>query len=404
MPATLTTVNGILKEVYEGTVTDQLDENAIAIKRIEKSSEGIFETPGGKYVVFPLHTQRNSGISYRAENTQLGAAGQQGYAQAQERLKYGYGRIKVTGQTISLANSNPKSFINALDGEMNGLKKDLTKDCNRIAWGNTGSFVTSGKTGGITVLTAISTASTTITAPTQLLQIGETIDICLAATGVPVAVGGANNTIVSITSATAFVVAVAVTAAVGDFVTRQGNVDNEPYGFAQLVDDVGTLHNINSATAGNEYWRSLDDGATTALTELVVIKMLDDIKQKSGGKPSVIFSALGVRRTYFNLLTSLRRYNEPKTWDGGLVGLSFMYEGDLPFIADPDQPPKSLYLVDESEIMIYRDKPWYWEDIDGSVLKYVHDYDVFEALMKQYWQIVTHKRSAHGRFTNLTES
>jgi hypothetical protein len=403
MPATLTSVNGVLKEVYEGTVTDQLDENMVAIKRLEKSSEGIFDTPGGKYVVFPLHTQRNSGISYRAENTQLGPAGQQGYAQAQERLKYGYGRIKVTGQILALANSNPKSFINTLDGEMNGLKKDLSKDCNRIAWGNATSFASSGKTGGITVLTGASAASTTVTAPTQLLQVGEFIDIAAAATGIPTG-PNTGRTIVSITSSSAFVVDAAVTASIGDFIVRNGNTDNEPYGYGVLVDDIGTLHNINSATAGNEYWRALDDGATTTLTETVIIKMMDDIKQKSGGKPSVILSALGVRRTYFNLLTSLRRYNEPRQWDGGLVGLAFMYEGDLPFIADPDQPPKSLYLVDESEMKIYRDKPWYWEDLDGSVLKYVHDYDVYEGLMKQYWQIVTHKRSAHGRFTNLTEA
>ena len=403
MPATLTTVNGILKEVYEGTVTDQLDENAVALKRIQRSSEGIFETPGGKYVVFPLHTQRNSGISYRAENTQLGAAGQQGYQQAQERLKYGYGRIKVTGQTIALAKTNPQAFINALDGEMDGLKKDLTKDCNRIAWGNSASFVTSGKTGGITVLTAPSAASTTVTAPTQLLQIGEVIDICASATGVPVA-GGTGLTIVSITSATAFVVSAAVTASTNDFVTRTGNTDNEPYGFAVLVDDVGTLHNVNSATAGNEYWRSIDDGSTTTLLETVMIKMMDDIKQKGGGSPTVIFSALGVRRSYFNLLTTLRRYNEPKKWAGGLVGLSFMYEDDLPVVADPDMVAKSLYFIDEDEIKVYRDRDWYWEDIDGSVLKYVHDFDVFEALMKQYWQIVTHKRNAHGRFTNITEA
>jgi hypothetical protein len=286
---------------------------------------------------------------------------------------------------------------------MNGLKKDLTKDCNRIAWGESTSFASSGKTGGISVLTAGSAASTTVTASTKLLQTGEVIDIAAAATGIPTG-PNTGRTIVSITSPTAFVVDAAVTAATGDIIARTGNIDNEPYGFAQLVDDIGTLHNINSGSAGNEYWRALDDSATTALTETVVIKMLDDIKQKSGGKPSAIFSALGVRRTYFNLLLSVRRYNEPKTWEGGLVGLSFMYEGDLPFIADPDQPPKSLYLIDESEIKIYRDKPWYWEDIDGSVLKYVHDYDVFEALMKQYRQIVTHKRSAHGRFTNLTET
>lgn len=404
MPATLTTVNGILKEVYEGGLHEQLDENAVAIKRIEKSADGIFDTPGGKYVVFPLHTQRNSGISYRAENTQLGPAGQQGYAQAQEKLKYGYGRIKVTGQTIALAKTAPQAFINALDGEMNGLKKDLTKDCNRIAWGNAPSFTTSGGTGGIAVLSAASAASATVTVTsTALLQVGELIDIVASATGIPVA-GGTAITIIAIPTATTITVSAVQTAAIGDFIVRNGNWNNEPYGFAQLVGTTGTLHNINSATAGNEYWRSLDDGATTVLLETAMIKMMDDIKTKSGGSPSVIFTSLGVRRSYFNLLTSLRRYNEPKTFAGGLVGLSFMYEGDLPVIADPDAPPKSMYFIDEQEITIYRDRDWYWEDIDGTVLKYVHDFDVFEALMKQYWQIVTHKRSAHGRFTNITES
>lgn len=403
MTATMTTVNGILKEVYEKGVTDQMSQQAVALKRILRSSEGIFETPGGKYVMFPLHTKRNAGISYRAENTQLGAAGRQGYQQAQETLKYGYGRMKITGPTMALAKTNAQAFINALDGEMDGLRKDLVKDQNRIAWGNPGGWAATGSTGVITRLTAVSTASTTITAPTFQLNVGDVIDIIINA-GTPIA-SGAGRTIVSITSATAFVIDVAVTAAVGDNVVRAGNWAQEPYGLSHIVSATGILHNINPATAGNEYWKAaLDDSTTTVLTELAMIKMADAIRTAGGEYPSVIFCSLGVRRTYFNLMTSLRRYNEPKEWAGGLVGLSFMYEKDIPVITDVDCPTGSMYMLTESELTVYRNRDWYWEDTDGSVMKYVHDYDVFEALMKCYWQLVTHKRNAHGRFTTLTEA
>lgn len=402
MTATLTTANGILKEVYEGTVTDQLQHDAIAIKRITRSSEGIFDTPGGKYVVFPLHTKRNSGISYRAENTQLGAAGRQGYQQAQETLKYGYGRIKITGQAMALAKTNPQSFINVLDGEMEGIKKDLTKDSNRIAWGNPGGWAATGGTGVIARTTAGSAASTTITAPTRQLDVGMVLDVVDNA-GVGV-VGATGRTIVSITSATAFVVDAAVTIALGDNIVRAGNWNMEPYGFSNIVSQTGILHNINPATPGNEYWRAaVDDAATAVLTELAMIKMADEIKMAGGSAPTVIFASLGVRRVYWNLLTSLRRYNEPKEWTGGLVGLAFMHEKEIPVVTDMDAPLGSMYMITEPEITVYRDREWYFEDTDGSVLKYVHDFDVFEALMKQYWQIVTHKRNAHGRFTILTE-
>jgi hypothetical protein len=82
-----------------------------------------------------------------------------------------------------------------------------------------------------------------------------------------------------------------------------------------------------------------------------------------------------------------------------------MYGGkDIPVVEDPDAPVKTMAMITESEMKIFRDKDWYWEDLDGSIFKWVSGYDVFEALMKQYWQIGTHKRAAHGMFTNITEA
>jgi len=406
MSATMTTVNAMLKEVYEGDIRNQLDDAAIAIKRVLRSSEGVFESAGGKYVRFPLRTKRNHGISYRAENTQLAPAGRQGYAEAQETLRYGYGRARFTGQVMDLAKTNTQAFADAVDEEMDGLKNDVTRDQNRIVWGDREGFAETNGTGVITVVTTGGAASTTVTAPTKG-QIEPDMKIDLVDnTGTPVA-AGTNRTVTAVApDELSFTIDVAVaTTSSATYITRTGNWNNEPYGLTALVSQVGTVHNINSATAGNDYWRaSADDTTTTVLTEAAMIRKCDDIRRKVGNHISVVFCSLGVRRTYFNLLTSLRRYNEPKEWTGGLVGLAFNYEKEVPVVTDRDCPDLSMYLGDEKELTVYRNRDWYFADNDGDVLKWVNDYDAWEALLKCYWQLVIHKRGAWARFRNLTEA
>jgi len=401
MPAasTLTTVNGLLKEVYEGDINDQLQNEKVLMKRVESSSEGVFENAGGKYVVFPLRTKRNAGISYRAENGALAAAGAQGFVSAQETLRYGYGRVSMSGQLMELAKTNPQAFAQAADAEMNGLKTDLIRDSNRIAWGNNAQAYT----GILAVCTAVTTAAVIVTAPTTgIIEVGMIVDLCTAATGVPIA--AARTVVAALPYSTTFTVSGAnFTLAVGDTVVRQGNTNAEPYGVLNLVAATGTLHNINSATAGNEYWRSNVDASTTTLTEVAMIKSCDAIRRATGNGPSAIFASLGCRRSYFNLCTALRRYNEPKSFSGGLIGLAFNYDKEIPVVSDVDAPTSTMIYLSEDQIKEYRTRPWYWADDDNSVLKYVHDYDAWEALMKQYWQIVTHQRNAHAIMTTVTE-
>lgn len=398
MSATLTTVNAILKEIYEGNVNDQLNNERITIKRIERTAEGTgSDAVGGKYVTFPVRISRNAGISYRAENTQIAAAGRQGLKAAQESLKYGYGRVRLTGQLIALAESDRQSFTSAMDLEMDGLKDDIAKDENRIVYGHIDAAVASGikaKASGA------STGSTVTVDSTNHLDEGMVIDIVNA--GTPV-VGGTALVISAILTATTFsVTGGPPTVAIGNYVTRTGDWNNEPTGLNKIVDSSGAVHGLDPATTSR--WASYEDSTTTTLAELNMIKAMDEIRRAGGKIPSAIFTSLGVRRAYWNLMTSLRRYNEPKTFDGGLTGLSFMYgEKDLPVVADPDAPAQNMFFITESEIKIWRDKNWYWEDRAGSVLQWVTDYDAFEALMKQYWQIGTHQRNAHGKMTTVTE-
>lgn len=391
MTATLTTVNGILKEVYEGDINNQLSEERVTAKRIERTSDGVVSTVGGKYVTFPVRHGRNHGISYRGENGQLAAAGRQAYTAATENLKYGYGRVAVTGQTMALAEKNFQSFSSALDREMDGLKGDLARDENRIIYGH----VSGAATGIIAELTATATNVTQTVDSTAGLEVGMIVDVVNA--GTPVA-GGTAAEITAIASATSVTFAAAVTGASGNHIVRTGNWANEPNGLNKIVGD-GALHGITA-----DYWEATEDSTTTTLTELSMIQNCDTVYRVGGSKISAIFCSLGVRRSYFNLMTGLRRYNEPKEFSGGLLGLAFNYGTEVPVVADKDCPDSHMFGLCESDLTIWRDKEWYWEDTDGSVFKWVHDYDRFEALMKCYWQLGTHKRNAHFKMTTVTES
>jgi hypothetical protein len=136
MPATMQTVSAVLKERYEGKMNYQLDSETPALKRVVRSSDGVTNEVGGKYVTFPIHTRRNQGIGARNEGEALPMPGQQGVAAGRIPLRYQYGAMELTGQAFELADSAPETFISTLDLETDGLKDDLAKDLNRQVYGD----------------------------------------------------------------------------------------------------------------------------------------------------------------------------------------------------------------------------------------------------------------------------
>src|SRR5678815_3280609 len=100
MGATLTTVAAITKEIYGPRVVNQLENEIVLTKRIEKTSRGTVSEVGGKYVTFPLKVRRNTGIGYRNELENLQDAGQQGWQNVRVPLRYGYGPVSYTHLTL----------------------------------------------------------------------------------------------------------------------------------------------------------------------------------------------------------------------------------------------------------------------------------------------------------------
>jgi hypothetical protein len=390
----MATVDAITKEVYQGKIQNQLQEEAVGYKRMERSSSGVESQVGGKYVTFPLRVKRNVGIGYRNELEQLQVAGQQGYVSVRVPLRYGYGRVRLSGQTMELASENYQAFADAMQLEMDGLKNDIAKDTNRIFYGD--------GLGTLATLTANATANTATANSTQYLEVGQQIDIVSTAG----AVRGSNRQILTINPATgAFTYdgADITTDITGDLVVRTGNYGREPQGLTSIVAASGTLFNVDPTV--QPLWKATvnaNGGTPRALSEGLMIKMTDDVRV-AGGKTSLILMSLGVRRAYFNLLSQQRRYTNTKDFAGGLTGLAFNNGREIPVVEDVDAPAGKAWFLDESKFKIYRDKDWSWLNKDGSTWKWVHDFDAYEAVLKQYWEMGINQRNAQGLLADVIE-
>jgi hypothetical protein len=403
---TLAVVDALLKEVYEPRLRDQLQSDTIALKRIERTSEGITNEVGGKYVTFPIRTRRNHGIGARAENTVLPAARSQRYAAARVSLAYLYGAAELTGQTMELADKNFQAFASAMEQEMSGLKQTLAKDMNRQTFGTNAGILATATGAGST------TTFVTTDADAQYLEVGMILDIFDTSaaglmTGGPfeittlVSAGG--NTTVTYTGASG-----AATAS-GDTLHREGSRNLETIGLKEIIDDTGTLYNINPAT--EPVWKSIDNnngGTLRALSEGIMTKVADDVR-KNGGKTTVIFTTPGVRRAYAALLQQQRRYINTVEFTGGFKGLEFVTDhGEIPLISDWDCQSNRMYFVNEDELKIYREAEWAFMNRDGSnwqrKITSAGNFDAYQTMMFSYRQLGTHRRNSHALLADITEA
>jgi hypothetical protein len=398
MGATLTTATNILKEIYEPRIREQLQNHLKTSKRIEQTSEGVTSEVGGKYVVFPIHVKRNHGIGARLEMEELPVAGNQGYARAQVGLSYQYGSIRLSGQSMELAQSNFQAFASVLDQEVNGVQTDLAKDYNRQIYGTS--------VGALGVVTGVNSTVTVPMTNTQYMEVGMVVDIYNSAgSTLKTAAGGV--TVMAVTKNTSITLSAApgTATAATDIVVRHGSLNREMIGLEQIVDDTTTLFNINPAT--EPVWKSVinsNSGTPRALSESLMIKMVDDI-YTNGGNTTAIFTTLGVRRSYFNLLVQQRRYCDTKDFEGGFKGLAFTTDnGEIPLISDVDCQPNRMYFLNEKEFKLYRESDWSFMDRDGSKWQRVIGYDAYDATLYKYCQLGTHRRNTHGLIEDVTES
>jgi hypothetical protein len=396
--------------VYEGKLRKQFNDEVVLLKRIQRNGGGstITNTVGGKYVTFPIHVYRNNGIGARREGENLPVAGNQGTAPVQVKLKYQYGSVALSGQSLRLVDKDFQSFISALDLEMNGLKTDLAKDLNRQIYGAGNGVIATVSTVGANV-------TATVTSGIQNVQVQEIVDVyvpaTLAADGAPAATG-VTVTAVDVAAGT-ITVSPSVTWAAGHVLVRTGSANREWTGLGAIVQNSGILYNVDPATY--PVWKSVVDngtppGTNRPLSESAMIRNVHAVRT-NGGKTSLLLSSLGVQRAYWNLLVQARRFSNTKEFTGGYTGLVFTTDqGEVPMVADIDCPYNRLYGLSEENIRLYRDADWEWMDYDGSMWDRLPGSvagtikDAYGATMFQYSELGTDRRNAHFVMNDITES
>lgn len=410
MPTSLTTLTNAMKEVYEGKIRKQLNQETVLIKRLMVNGNGstITTTVGGKYVTFPIHVSRNSGIGARREYENLPIAGNQGTAPVQIKLRYLYGSVQLSGQSIRLVDKDFQGFMSAVDFEMDGLKDDVQKDLNRQAYGDQSGAIGTSSTVG---------AATTVAITSGILnfQVGGVYDVFVAAT--LLADGAARITGVTVLSVTitdantGTITTASNTYAAADVWVRTGNANREWTGLQAIINNTGTLYGVDPNTY--PVWKSTVDansGVNRPLSESAMIRNVHAVRTQ-GGKTSLLLSSLGVQRAYWNLLVQARRFSNVKEFTGGYSGLAFTTDGgEVPMVADVDCPPNRIFGIDESHIRLYRDADWAYMDYDGSMWDRVPGSvagtikDAYAATLFQYSELGTDRRNAHWIMKDITES
>lgn len=402
----LTFASEALKLVY-GDLHEQLRDKNPALEFIEASSQNI--TRNGKEVIFDTHIGRNQGIGARGIREKLPTAGAQKYKQARLELKNLYGAIEVDGQLFEQAADDYNAFINVVDAEIKGLKRDLAKDMNRQIYGNGSGTLGVVKTAvGPITNTDVEFDSVHWIEPDMVVALLDGTDLV---DGTPT-VKQASLTVVAVDEDTNVVTFdAAITAAVGDIIVRSSNGANsfnkELTGLAAIVSATGVLHDIDPDDV--PVWKSTEvslagvGGAPGTLTELDLINLVQKVDKK-GGDVDVFLASPGVYNAYWNLLQGFRQFSGGATLTGGQRSFTFEALGKpIKFVSDYAAPKGTLYALSSKELVINRKRDWAWMDRDGSMWSRVADTDAYEARIYQYSEIGTYRRNAHAVMTGIAE-
>ena len=100
--STLTSLDKILKDFYQGPIRDQLNNEMLVFELFNKKKVSWT----GRKAIMPVRIGRNESAGFRAEDNDLPTADRQKYADLTIQAKYLYGRMDITGPTIEQAKAS----------------------------------------------------------------------------------------------------------------------------------------------------------------------------------------------------------------------------------------------------------------------------------------------------------
>lgn len=395
MTQTFATFDKALKEDYQPMVREQLRNSWMLMSQIESNSKDV----QGREAVLSLHVSRSSGVGARAAGSALPAAGRQGYTDQRVGIHRNYARIGIDGDIIEGSASDKGAFVRALESELKGAMTDLRNDVSRQQFND--ATKTIAQCGTTTASATVVLNSPSVIQLKQLhkgmkIDIGTTADYDLVV---------ADAEILSIDkSAGTITIDSAVTTSTSHYVSRAGSDGNEITGLRQIVSSTGTLFNVDPTV--HDVWASVEETGVGAINEAKLEKLLEDINFESDTDPNLMVTTRGVRRAFAATLQSQKRFMDNVNIQGGFSAVTISAGNvEVPLVVDNDCPAGTLFALNTAHLCQHQmGSPWQFMDRDGTVLKYVHGYDRYEAVIFNYHELTTDRRNAHGVMTGITEA
>lgn len=428
MPA-ISDVSQILKDDYGDLVRTFNDDCWILDNAIVGRDEFT-----GLRVKHAIHTKRSAGIGSRGDNGTLPSAGSQSYKNILIPMRRHYGRIAITGPLMKQSQTNAGAFIDALKGEMEGIRKDYGRDLCRQAWGTSDGIIARCNSNSTVTVTLHSTATAT-QAQQCYGEGGMKVDIGTLAS--PTA-ATSDNLVTDYDDTTSGSYTITLTSAPGISVTtshyvfRAGNggaSDNtgnegdgqyELTGLQSAISATATLHTLTVAN-GAKRWQSnmfSNGGTSRPASETLLMSACMKTSRVSGESVDVGVCNSGVLMGLINQQTASKRHSVPITPEnsGGLKlqagasgivvhvpGWGGKANGMLPIIADRDCPASSLWGLNFNSIRKYVLTEPEWIDDDGSVLHWDGSKDRFEAILRSYVELGYLRRDTMFCISDLDE-
>ena len=428
MGATLTTISNVLKNFYLGPVRDQLNSKVLALQLLQVGTENL----EGLQAVLPLHTSRSAGVGARGELVTLPSAGNQVFAQATYDLKYHYGRVQVSGQSIAKSASDAGSFLRAMKAELDYIKDDIAIDFARQVYGpGTGAIEVCGASGPSTTVTL----ATAEAIKKGFLYIGMVVDVSLISTGAPVT----NGALVSITAVNAATPSItvgpsglagggsgSVTVTASNAIYRGGNVVNGPVVYEMdaglqkiLATAANSLGGINAASAGNEYWDNLRDttGGVITLTG-ATSPLLPNLNRaiSAGADDLISVTTPGIVRRLFastdfagSGASANVRFVNTKQFAGGFSSISFdTGSGPVTLASDRHAPWGKVFIIDRNHIKLFSPADWDFMQRDGLTIRSMGSgasaVDAYEAVLFRYANMGSDRRNSSVVVSGVTDA
>ena len=360
---TLANYDAVLKDVYRGPIIEQINQETYLVDQIEREDAHEMGQFTGRRLIFPVHSARNRGRGAVTDGGTLPVAGRQGYLDGIVSIKAMFQGIELTDQLVKQASRNEGAFIKAVTSEIEGATTDLRKDISRQCYGTGDGLLAS--------CTATQSATTITLDSGQYIAVGDTVDVLTRSNG---AVKGANLLVSAVsytgvadsaTQAQADITlssSVSVTNADGVYIS--GDRGNETDGLRNITATSRTLHAINSATAGNQFWDgNARQAAWSNVSEDLLMQLAQTARQRATKGIDVFLGSLGIQRRLANQYQSQKRWSDAAALRvaGGYSAIMVAAgNAPVPFIADVDAPAGWTFALNKSTFCWSQIEPPGW--------------------------------------------